>query len=108
LAAYQNLDLPPWEEGKFWNWFTLVAKAHAAGGVVARKLMPSSEGGDSNDRERFKNLCEEINAKDPNMKHDWKPLWKAAQDKVEQEISNPEFLARIQAVTAEIQPDLGL
>jgi hypothetical protein len=42
------------------------------------------------------------------MKLDWKPLWKAAQDKVEQEISNPEFLARIQAVTAEIQPDLGL
>ena len=47
LAAIQILDLPEWKQGQFWDWLFLIAQAHAAGGVVARKLLPSSDGGDS-------------------------------------------------------------
>ena len=58
LAAIQPLDTPPWTEGNFWEWFFKIACAHAAGGVVSRKLMPSRDGGDGNDKDRFKVSCD--------------------------------------------------
>jgi hypothetical protein len=107
LAAYQPMDLPTWVAGEFAIWLTKIAKAHAAGGVVARKLMPSSDGGDGDDRERFQKLCEKFN-EDPKVSLDWTNLWKQAQDLVASEIANPEFMAMIVKVASEIRPELGL
>src|SRR4029077_16518474 len=50
LAGMQALDKPGWEPGKFWDWLFKSACAFAAGGVVARKKMPSSDGGDQDDK----------------------------------------------------------
>ena len=107
LAAYQPLDLPTWVPGQFDIWFSAIAKAHVAGGVVARKLMPSSDGGDSDDKERFKKVCDSINT-DPKMSIDWEEWWKAAQDAVSKEIANPEFMKRIVQGAEELRPELGL
>lgn len=57
LASVQQLDLPQWKEGQFADWFSKVACAHAAGGVVARKLKPFGDVGDLDDEERFHKLC---------------------------------------------------
>jgi hypothetical protein len=40
MAGVKAKDLPPWQKGKFWEWFSLIGRALAAGGVVARKLDP--------------------------------------------------------------------
>ena len=75
------LDMSSWEEGDFWPWFHKVACGHAAGGVVARKLMPSSTGGDDGDEEQFRELCNNLN-KDPNINIDCEEWWKKAQKTV--------------------------
>jgi hypothetical protein len=68
-----------------------VAKAHAAGGVVARKLMADhpvhgydASGGDQDDKERFTELCRQLNAK-ANTALDAETLWKSAQGAVDQD-----------------------
>jgi hypothetical protein len=108
LAAYKPLDIPSWVEGDFWNWLYRVSKGYAAGGVIARKLDPRTDGGDANDRDNFEKLCKEINDLDSNMSIDWKKHWKEAQDSVASEIANQEFVKRIQMVAEELRPQFGL
>jgi hypothetical protein len=91
LAAVQILDTPPFVEGKFWEQLAMLARAHAAGGVVARKLRPSSDGGDQDDKDRFKLMCEMFSA-DPNFSIDVEEYWKKAQDSVVDDLENPEWL----------------
>jgi len=107
LAAIQLLDLPPWTPGKFYEWFSRIACGHAAGGVMARKLMPSSDGGDSNDKDRFKKLCEELN-KDPNVHLVWQDWWKQAQDAVAKDLEDPQKIALIQEEARRLRPQFGL
>jgi hypothetical protein len=107
LAAVQFPNIPKWTEGKFREWLSNVARALAAGGVVARKLMPSTDGGDQDDRDRFKKLCEYLNT-DPNLSLDWENLWKQAQESILQELEQPGFLAAIETVASELRPSLGL
>jgi hypothetical protein len=89
LAAIQPLNIPTYKPGEFTKWLYQIADAHAAGGVIARKLMPSSDGGDQDDKERFKKLCEAFN-KDPNINGslDFNTLWKSAQERVAADIEN--------------------
>lgn len=107
LAAIQVKDLPPWTPGKFEEWFFRVACGHAAGGVVARKLKPSSDGGDSDDRDRFKELCDLLN-QDPNVHLDWEYWWKSAQDSIAKALENPQFMDKIQKAAVELQQQFGL
>jgi len=108
LASIQVLDLPPWTPGAFWEWFGKIACGHAAGGVVARKLMPSSDGGDQDDKERFKTLCDKLNA-DPNVSIDFEITWKSAQDLVSTLLEeDPKIMAAIQEKALELQPLFGL
>jgi hypothetical protein len=107
LASIQPLDLPQWTPGKFWEWFSSVARAHAAGGVVARKLMPLSDGGDQDDKDRFKRVCDKLNA-DPNVSIDAEDVWKKAQDSILQDLENPAWLSIIEKQAVELRPLLGL
>jgi hypothetical protein len=107
LAAIQLLDYPTWTPGKFDEWLFNTARGHAAGGVVARKLMPSSDGGDKDDKKRFKDLCDGFN-KDPKVKIDWERYWKAAQDAIAQDLDNPEFIKAIQREAEALRPQFGL
>ncbi len=108
LAAMQNKgDMRMWEQGKFWDWFIIAACAHAAGGVIARKLMPLSDGGDQDDKDRFKKLCDKLN-EDPNVKIDFVQWWEAGQQNVAEHAKNPQFMDGIKQIALEIQPQLGL
>jgi hypothetical protein len=107
LAAVQILDLPNWMPGKFAEWFSMVARAHAAGGVVARKLMPWSDGGDQDDRKRLKDLCDELN-KDSNIHINFEDVWKQAQESVAKDLEIPEWMAEIEKQAEILRPQFGL
>lgn len=108
LAAIQLLDLPHWTEGDFWTWFLRVACGHAAGGVVARRLLPSSDGGDQDDKERFERLCEMFN-QDPKVRMDFEEWWKKAQSTVTEMLDKkPEIMDVINQQALELRPQFGL
>jgi hypothetical protein len=107
LAAIQVLDLPEWTPGDFRKWLFNIARAHAAGEVVARKLMPSSDGGDENDRERFKKLCDKFN-QDPSVNIDFELWWKLAQDSITEDLTKPEILNTIKVEALKLQTQFGL
>jgi hypothetical protein len=107
LAAVQVLELPEAIPGKFWGWFNGVALAYAAGGVVSRKLMPSSNGGDQNDKKLLKDLCDLVN-EDPNINLNSENVWKAAQSAVIEDLQNPQRMASIETEAAVLRPLLGL
>jgi hypothetical protein len=107
LASVQPLDLQPpktAEQVNEWVWTMLMA--HAAGGVVARKLMPTLlDHGDEDDKIRFVSLCKRMNLSD-----DPEDLWKRAQDAVFKElVENPKVLAALEQFAEEdLRPQLGL
>jgi hypothetical protein len=108
LAAVQPRDVPPWTEGDFFDWFMKIACAHAAGGVFSRRKMPSSDGGDQDDRERFENLCKSINERDKNVNLDWKEWWGKAQEHIGYMLDNdPTMMNTIDKVAEDFRPDLG-
>ncbi len=108
LAGVKLNDLPPWQEGKFWEWFTLVAKGHAAGGVVARKLDPSTDGGDEDDRRRFKDICDLLNEKDPKLSINFEDIWNKAQQSVLEDLSHPEMMKMIEDHALVLKGEFGL
>jgi hypothetical protein len=108
LAAVRPLDLPTWIEGQFGDWLFKIARAHAAGGVVARRLLPSSDGGDNGDKEQFKDVCDYITNNDPNVRIDFEKVWKEAQDSIGKDLENAEWLATIQREAEILRPHLGL
>lgn len=111
LAAIKILKMTMWTEGNFWDWFHKIACAHACGGVVARKLMPSTDGGDEDDRERFKQLCEHISNHSPSIpaaELDFERWWKQAQDTVTKMLDDPKIAGEIKRIAAALRPQLGL
>ena len=109
LPAIQARNIPDWAPGDFWNWFFKIARALAAGGVAARKLMPSSDGGDSDDKERFEIACAEYN-KDPQMKTkiDSKEMWAEAQLQVAKDLENPKNMDALNREAAKLRLHFGL
>ncbi|HEY4679150.1 MAG TPA: hypothetical protein VIJ01_18430 [Candidatus Angelobacter sp.] len=108
LAAIQMLDMSRWDEGDFWPWFHRVACGHAAGGVVARKLMPSSPGGDDGDKDQFKELCDKLNT-DPNISIDFEEWWKRAQETVARILEeHPPIMDAIREQALALQKEFGL
>lgn len=108
LAAIQVKDLPPWTPGRFDEWLFRVACGHAAGGVVARKLLPSSDGGDSDDKARFQQLCNEFNKRTPDLHLDWQHCWKLAQDSITKDLENPQLVDAIKTAAADLRGKFGL
>jgi hypothetical protein len=108
MAGVQLIEPSAWQEGKFWEWFSLFGRALAAGGVVARKLDPSTDGGDEDDRNRFRALCGLLNQSDPKLQINFEELWKKAQQLVSEEISNPDMMKVIEAQALALRPEFGL
>jgi hypothetical protein len=114
MASIQILDMTPPTADNISGWLTGIARADAAGGVVARRLMssmdgrwPDPTGGDQDDKNHLKNICEQFNA--GGMPIDAEVFWKLAQDSVLQDLSeHPEWLAAIEELGAELRPKLGL
>lgn len=114
MASVQPLDMTPPTEGKVKEWLSGIARAHAAGGVVARKLMSSTggpwsdpTGGDQDDKERLTTICQKFNA--ANIPIDAESFWKSAQDSVLQDLSeHPDWLSAIEQLAEELRPKLGL
>lgn len=107
LAAVKILDLPAWTPGNFNEWFSLIARAHAGPGVVARKLMPSSYGGDSDDRARFTKLCDDFN-RDPRVKIDFDWWWTHGQDMTAKDLEYPDAMKSILKVASDLRKEFGL
>jgi hypothetical protein len=108
MAGVKLIEPSAWQEGKFWEWFSLFGRALAAGGVVARKLDPSTDGGDEDDRNRFRALCDLLYQSDPKLQLNFEELWKKAQQLVSEEISNPEMMKAIEAQALALRPEFGL
>jgi hypothetical protein len=107
LAAVQLHDLKPHQEGQFWQWFDIVARAHVAGGVVGRKLSPTTDGGDQDDKERFERICAVLNS-NPGISINATEVWMAAQKQVTEDITEPEVWAAIETQADALQLELGL
>jgi hypothetical protein len=109
LAAVKLGEFPQWTPGKFSEWFTLVAKGHASGGVIARKLMPSlRDCGDLDDKARFIDLCGLINT-DPNVSINSERTWQDAKTFVGEDLEHPEVLAAIEKFAEEeLRPQLRI
>lgn len=108
FAAVKIYDLPPWTPGKFTEWFSFIARAHAAPGLVARKLMPSSDGGDSNDKARFKTVCDKINQADSNAKIDFEWWWNHGLETAEKDLEHPDAMKGILEVAEKLRSEFGL
>lgn len=108
LAAIKISDLRPWTPGKFHEWFSVIARAHAAPGLVARRLLPSSDGGDSGDKDRFRALCDKINIADPNSKIDFEWWWYHGLEAATRDLENPQFMKQILEVADKLQKEFGL
>ena len=108
LAAIKLGDLSPWTPGNFREWFSLIARAHAAPGLVARKLLPSSDGGDSGDKDRFRALCDKINKADPNTKIDFDWWWNHGLEAAAEDLENPDAMKQILEVAEKLQKEFGL
>ena len=115
VASVQILDMTPLtNEGEVWEWLSKIARAHAAGGVIARTLMssmvgpwPDPTGGDQDDKKHLQDICEQFSA--GGIPIEAEKLWKLAQDAVLQDLSeHPEWLAEIKELAAELRPKLGL
>ena len=107
LASVHPLDSkPPIKEEEVNGWLWNVLKAHAAGGVIARKLAPSlPDHGDQDDKQQFMDVCKMMNTStNP------EDLWKQAQDAVYKELAdNPPALANLEKFAEEeLRPQLGL
>jgi hypothetical protein len=109
LPAIQALNIPDWAPGDFWNWLFKIARALAAGGVASRKLMPSSDGGDRDDKERFEIACAQYN-QDPQLKTkiDSKEMWAEAQLQVAKDLENPKNMDALNQEAAKLRQHFGL
>ena len=107
LASVQPCDLKaPTTEEEARQWLWTVLKAHTAGGVIARKVMPSLRDlGDEDDKDRFMDLCKKMKATSSP-----EDLWKRAQEAVSIELAeNPVALAHLEKFAEEeLRPLLGL
>jgi hypothetical protein len=108
LAGVKAIDPPLWKEGKFGEWFSLFARACAAGGVIARKLDPSTDGGDQDDKRRFKAFCDMYNESNPKSPISFEENWKWAQEAVLQDFEQPVMMQMIEQQAQALRTELGL
>jgi hypothetical protein len=107
MAGVKAIDPPLLKEGQFWDWFNVFARASAAGGVVARKLDLNSDGGDEDDRNRFKALCNQLNKDNPKLLLNSEELWKKAQQLVLSDLSQPQIMQGIEELALTLKREFG-
>jgi hypothetical protein len=107
MAGVKAIAPPVWQEGKFWEWFNIFGRALAAGGVVARKMDPTSDGGDEDDRNRFKALCDKLNEDNPKLLLNSEELWKRAQQLVLEDLAHPQIMQAIEEQALVLRREFG-
>ncbi len=92
----------------FTLWFDRMLHANVAGGVVARRLLPSSDGGDHGDKIQFEKFCVELRQRYPFLQIDTETCWGRGRAEVERQLeSDPTILEVIQRKGAELRGPLG-
>ena len=105
LASVQGVGLPP-PASRIDDLVFNTARALAAGGVIARKLMPDTDGGDQNDKDRFLAFCDELSLR-ANFPVDAERIWKLAQNYVALDLEKPEILLFIKEEGEKIRSSLS-
>jgi len=92
----------------FVMWFWKMTQAKVAGGVVGRKLFPSSDGGDVGDKRECERFCADLRRQYPNLQIDVEERWREARAAVEGQIeTNPLILEIIQQKAVELREAFG-
>jgi hypothetical protein len=108
FAAIKLAEEPLCEPHKWQEYVTMMAHAHAAGGVVARKLLPTCSGGDEVDKENFSKLCTDLINHFGGISIDVELCWKRAQDAVKRQLEDdPHIMEMIQQRALELRPLFG-
>jgi hypothetical protein len=107
-ASVQILEMIPLKEGdNVEEWFGFVACALAAGGVAARKVVPSKDGGDTVDRERLKSLFAPLK-QHYGMSFNFEEMWKRAQERVSEDLRDPKNFNDLLRRALSVRGELGL
>jgi hypothetical protein len=109
LAAVRLIEIPNCEPGKWREWLTMMAYADVAGGVVGRRLFPTSSGGDDGDKQIFMGRCAELVSHFGGISIDAEMVWTRARKAVERQLEeHPQIMELIQQRAIELRPLLGL
>lgn len=86
-----------------------VCACECSGWSRGQKLLPSSDGGDEGDKEKFTRICGELVAHAGGaISIDVEQVWSWAQRDVERQLDEyPELMAEIQKCAAELRAILG-
>jgi hypothetical protein len=111
FAALNITEYPMFPGGSvqdFVTWFGKMMQAKVAGGVVGRKLYPSSDGGDLGDKRECEKFCEDLRRQYPNLQIDVDERWRQARAAVEGQIeTSPLILEGIQQKAIELRRAFG-
>ena len=111
FAALNVIEYPMFLGGSvqdFVTWFGKMMQAKVAGGVVGRKLFPSSDGGDVGDKRECEKFCDDLRRQYPNLQIDVEERWRQARATVEGQIeTNPLILEMIQQKAMELRKAFG-
>jgi len=108
LASIKVGPIPPAQLGHFDEYFQHIAAAHAAGGVAARKLRPISDVGDQDDKDRFQQMCDKLNAIPNFPPIDAGKAWVHAREYVRSILEEPRVWDAIRGLAEELRPQFGL
>ena len=90
-------------------WLHRMAQGNVAGGVVARKLLPTCDGGDQGDRREFEKFCDQLEEQNPPLKINRDVYWNRARLAVEELIeSDRTLLIEIQQIARKLREEFGL
>jgi hypothetical protein len=90
-------------------WFHKMVQAKVAGGVVARKLLPSCDGGDVGDKLEYEKFCADLQKQYPGLQIDLESCWQCARATVEEQIdTDPRIIESIQQKAIELRNAFGL
>jgi hypothetical protein len=107
-AAIMLTEEPLCEPHRLHEYVTMMANVQVAGGVVARKLLPNSSGGDEGDKVKFMRICAELTAHFGGITIDVELVWKQAQDRVKRQLEDdPHIMATILQRAIDLRPSFG-
>ena len=108
LMAGVKPQLPDCEPGKWQEWVLATALGFAAGGVVGRRLFPNADGGDSEDKRLFIQLCADLVKRFGGISINAEEAWAWAQHEVSRQLdSNPKLMELIQKRAEELKALFG-
>ncbi|WP_158790586.1 hypothetical protein [Granulicella sp. L60] len=109
FAAIQLEEEPLCEPHHWQEYVTNMARAAVAGGIVGRKLFPSSNGGDEEDKAIFLRLCVALTNHFGGISIDAERVWSLAQDEVTKQLEDdPKVMELIQQRALELRSSLKM